>query len=73
MRKLQAFAAEQDKNIPGGAKVDDLLFLAWLRQQGVMEPTLRRELESLPNNGGIYKILLKGGQDEKGHHHNPGL
>ena len=28
-----------------------------------MEPSVRWEVESLPNNGGIYKMLLKGGKD----------
>jgi len=30
------------------------------------------EVEMLPNNGGIYRILLEGGQDEKGVHDNQG-
>lgn len=30
------------------------------------------EVETLPDNGGIYPMLLEGGQDEKGIHNNQG-
>lgn len=73
MRKLRAFATEQHRvSSLGTAEVDDTLFLSWLQQGGIMEPTLRWEIESLPNNGGIYKILLTGDQNEKGFHNNQG-
>jgi hypothetical protein len=43
------------------------------RKVGEDEPlALVWEVEMLPNNGGIYKILLKGGRDEKGVHNNQG-
>ena len=43
-----------------------------LRARGQGEQPIRWEFESLPNSGGIYRILLKGGQDEKGFHNNQG-
>lgn len=73
MWKLKAFAAEQQgESSQCMGKIDDTLFLSWLQQGGSMEPNLRWEVESLPNNGGIYKILLRGGQKEKGSHSNQG-
>lgn len=73
MRKLKAFAAEQrGESSQGMGEVNDTLFLSWLEQGGSMEPNLRWEVESLPNNGGIYRILLQGGQNEKGSHNNSG-
>lgn len=73
MRKLKAFVAKQQGGSRQGiGEVDDTVFLAWLEQGGSMEPNLRWEVESLPNNGGIYRILLQGGQNEKGSHNNSG-
>jgi len=73
MRKLKAFAAEQwGESSQGMGEVNDTLFLSWLEQGGSMEPNLRWEVESLPNNGGIYRILLKGSQNEKSAHNNSG-
>lgn len=73
IRKLKAFAAEQQgEKTQGMAEVDDTLFLSWLQQGGSMEPNLHWEVESLPNNGGIYKILLTGGRNEEGVHDNQG-
>ena len=72
-RKLRAFAAEQYEDSGQGMReVDDALFLSWLRQGGSIEPTVRWEIESLPNNGGIYRMLMKGGQDGKSVQHNQG-
>jgi len=40
----------------------------------VAQPELAWEVESHPNNSGIYRMLLRGGQeDEEGHHHSEGL
>jgi len=72
MRRLKAFAAEQQEE--GGQRtgeVDDELFLAWLLQGGSMESSFKWEVESLSDNGGIYRIILKGGQNEKSAHNNP--
>lgn len=73
IRKLRASATKQhSESNHGTAKVDDTLFLSWLLQGGSMERNLHWEVESLPNNGGIYKILLTGGENEEGFHNNQG-
>ena len=41
-------------------------------RQGDGPMNLAWEVEMLPNNSGIYKILLKGGQDEEGIHDDQG-
>jgi len=46
--------------------------LALRLKERMAKPEIRWEVESLPNNGGVYRILLQGGQDEKGVHHNQG-
>ena len=72
MRRLKAFAAEQQEDGSQRTEdVDDELFLAWLLQGGSMESSFKWEVESLPDNGGIYRIILKGGQNEKSAHNNP--
>ena len=67
MRRLKTFASRQDgnaiKNVSG--EVDDTIFLSWLEQGGSIEPNVQWEVEPLPNNGGIYKILLKGGKKDE--------
>jgi len=71
MRKLRTFATEQHGEISEITReVDDMLFLLWLRQGGSMEPSFRWEVESLPNNGGIHRIILERGQNEKSDHNN---
>lgn len=73
MRKLKAFAAaQQGEDSQDVRDVSDKLFLSWLRQGGSMELNLRWEVESLPHNGGIYRMLMEGGQDEEGIHNNSG-
>ena len=68
-----SFAAErQEEGIQRTGEVDDELFLAWLLQGGSMESNFKWEVASLPDNGGIYRIILKGGQNEKSAHNNPG-
>ena len=72
MRRLKAFAAEQqEEGSQRTGDVDDELFLAWLLQGGSMESSFKWEVASLPDNGGIYRIILKGGQNEKSDHNNP--
>ena len=72
MRRLKAFAAEQqEEGSQRTEEVDDELFLAWLLQGGSMESSFKWEVESLPDNGGIYRIIMKGGRDEKSAHNNP--
>ncbi len=72
MRRLKAYAAEQqEKGSQRTGEVDDELFLAWLLQGGSMESSFKWEVESLSDNGGIYRIILKGGQNEKSAHNNP--
>ncbi len=64
MRKLKAFAAhQQGESSQSAEQINDTLFLSWLQQGGSMEPHIHWEVESLPNNGGIYRILMK--EDEK--------
>ena len=61
MRKLKAFATEHHAEY-GQQEVDDTLFLSWLEQGGNLEPNVRWDIESMPDNGGIYRILLEGGK-----------
>jgi uncharacterized protein YihD (DUF1040 family) len=71
MRRLKTFASEQqEEDSQRTGEVDDELFLAWLLQGGSMESSFKWEVESLSDNGGIYRIILKGGQNEKSAHHN---
>ena len=71
MRKLKAFAArDQGEGGQEFGEVNDTVFLSWLLEGGSMEPKVHWEVESLPNNGGIYRILLEGGDDGKGVHRN---
>ncbi len=72
MRRLKVFAAEQqEEGSQKTGEVDDELFLAWLLQGGSMESSFKWEVESLSDNDGIYRIILKGGQNEKSAHNNP--
>ncbi len=72
MRRLKAFAAEQqEEGSQRTGEVDDELFLAWLLQGGSMESSFKWQVESLPDDGGIYRIILKGGQNEKSDDNNP--
>lgn len=65
MRKLRDFAAEQERQSCEGAdQVDDALFLSWLQQVGSIEPKPHWEVQYLPDNGGIYRRLLEGGQSK---------
>ena len=43
----------------------------WLR--GGIQPNVRWEIESLPDNGGIYHILLKGGKNDESQNHTTGV
>ena len=64
VRKIKALAKEQQGESSQSTKeIDEELFLSFLQQGGSMELSVRWEVESLPNNGGIYKMLLKGGKD----------
>lgn len=72
MRRLKTFAAEQqEKGRQSNEEVDDELLLAWLLKGGSMESNIKWKLESLPDNGGIYRIILEGSQNEKSAHNNP--
>ncbi|MFC1999967.1 hypothetical protein ACFLXE_04320 [Chloroflexota bacterium] len=73
MRKVKAFTVEhRGESIQDIGEVDGTIFATWLLQVGTMEPNIQWKLESLPNNGGIYRMLLEGGQDGKGAHDNQG-
>ena len=68
VRRVMAFAAEQqEENNEGIGEIDQALFTSWLLQVGSIEPNVRWEVESLPNNGGIYRMLLQGGKNEDVH------
>ena len=41
-------------------------------RSGGTDPNVRWDVETLPDDGGIYRMLLKGGHDEKGIYHNQG-
>lgn len=66
MRKLKAFAARQKgRSEQGMEDVDDTVFLSWLQQVGSMEPNLQWEVESMQDNGGVYRILFEGIKEEE--------
>lgn len=64
MRELRAFAAEL-RGEHHKKQVDDTLFLSWLQQRGILRPNVRWEIQSLPDNGGVYRTLLKGGKNDE--------
>jgi len=71
MRKLNAYANQSAENTYGSTQVDDALLLSWLRAGGTVEPKVKWQVEPLPDNGGIYRILLSGGANEEGYEPNP--
>jgi hypothetical protein len=63
-RKVKTLDQErQGKSSQSTREIDEESFLSFLQQGGNVEPNVRWEVESLPNNGGIYKMLLKGDKD----------
>ena len=71
-RKVKAQGQEhRRKSSQSTREIDEESFLSFLQQEGSIEPNVRWEVESLPNNGGMYRIILKGGQNEKSAHNNP--
>ena len=65
-RKIKALGHEQQRRDSQSiGEIDEESFISFLQQGGSLEPNLRWEIESLPNNGGIYKTLLKGDTDGK--------
>jgi hypothetical protein len=71
MRKLKAFAESQEGYNSQTKEINDTIFFSWLQQGGSMQPPIDWQVEMLPNNGSIYRMLLEGGQDGKGVHDNP--
>jgi hypothetical protein len=65
MHRLSAFTAEGQAE-HAQRQVDGTLLLSWLEQGGNLEPNVRWEIQSLPDNGGIYRTLLKGGKKDEG-------
>ena len=64
-RKIKALGQEQQqRDSQTIGEIDEESFLSFLQQWGSLEPNVRWEVESLPNNGGIYRILLEGGKNE---------
>jgi hypothetical protein len=71
-RKIKALdQTHQGKSGQSTGSIDEESFLSFLLQGGIIEPNVRWEVQSLPNNGGIYRILLEGGKNE-GVHNNQG-
>jgi hypothetical protein len=71
-RKIKALGQEQQRRDSQSiGEIDEESFISFLQQGGSLEPNVRWEVESLPNNGGIYRILLKEGKNE-GVHNNQG-
>jgi len=69
LRRVKSFAA----GLPGGggqgsSGVDDSVFFSFLEQGGGAVPAMKWEVESQPDNGAIYRMLMKGGEDAKGVH-----
>lgn len=61
IHRLSAFTAEGQAE-HAQRQVDGTVLLSWLEQGGNLEPNVRWEIQSLPDNGGIYRTLLKGGK-----------
>ena len=74
VRQLKRFALEKRGASGQGITgiVDATLLLWWLEEGAGMNLSVRWEVEFLPDNGGIYRMLLKGGRSEEGIHHNEG-
>jgi len=71
-RKIKALGQEhQGRSSQNTQEIDEESFLLFLQQGGSLEPNVHWEVESLPNNGGIYRMLLQGGKNE-GVHNNQG-
>jgi hypothetical protein len=67
-RKIKALDQElQGRGSQSTGELDEESFLLFLQQGGSLEPNVRWEVESLPNNAGIYRILLEGGKNEGVH------
>jgi hypothetical protein len=56
MHRLRAFTTEGQAE-HAQRQVDGTLLLSWLEQGGNLEPNVRWEIQSLPDNGRIYHIL----------------
>lgn len=72
-RKIKAANKEHKGNSSQSTReIDEESFLLFLREGGSIEPNIRWEVESLPNNSGIYRMLLQGGknEDDTGVHNN---
>jgi len=64
-RKVKALVLQrQGINSPSTQDVDEEAFMLFLQQGGNIEPDLRWEVESLNDNGAIYRNILKGGRGE---------
>ena len=64
-RKVKALDQEyREKSGQSAGEIGEESFLSFLLQGGIIEPNVRWEVQSLPNNGGIYRILLGGGKNE---------
>ena len=72
VKKIKALDQEhQRKSSQSTPEIDENAFLSFLQQGGSIEPSFKWEIESLPDNGGIYRIILKGGRNEKSTRNNP--
>lgn len=64
-RKVKALDQEhQGRSRQSTREIDEESFLSFLQQGGSIEPNIRWEIQSLPDNGGIYRALLQGGKKE---------
>lgn len=64
VRKIKALTKEQQGDSgQSTGEIDEELFFSFLQQGGSMEPSVRWEIEFLPNNGRIYKFLTKEDKD----------
>jgi hypothetical protein len=73
VKALKSYGAKKGTRAGGEepAEVDAMLFFSWLEEVGSMEPPVKWDIESLPDNGGIYRMLLQGEHDEQGTHDHP--
>jgi len=63
-RELKASARNENAG-RSRQEIDGTAFLQWLEVRGKVEPNIRWEIDTLPDNGGIYRMLLEGGRKDE--------
>ena len=62
-RKVKALEqGHKGRSGQSAGEIAEESFSMFLQQGGTLEPNVQWEIEYLPNNGGIYRMLLEGDQ-----------